>query len=258
MKRLVRFLIRLYPANWRERYGEEFDALLEDSSPGWSGIFDLMKGAVKMQLSVPAFPKLALILSLGGLLCGLAVSFLLTPIYISEAALKLTASGQAAHPDLTEYLIRSEQRVLSRASLKNIIQDPRLDLYKSERTIMPLEDVIERMRRTDIRIRVVAPGATNHDHVSFLISFSYPDKRKAQQTVQALLVRFVDLKLTNSSVPAPMNLDVLHPPSLPVNPARPNRYLIAAWGFGIGFLTAVLVAICRRKLPPIPLPAQTA
>jgi hypothetical protein len=27
MKRLARFLIRLYPANWRERYGEEFGHL---------------------------------------------------------------------------------------------------------------------------------------------------------------------------------------------------------------------------------------
>lgn len=42
MRRVVRFLVRLYPANWRERYGEEFEALLEDAPPGWAGIQGLI------------------------------------------------------------------------------------------------------------------------------------------------------------------------------------------------------------------------
>ena len=35
MKRVALLLIRLYPANWRARYGEEFKALLEESSAGF-------------------------------------------------------------------------------------------------------------------------------------------------------------------------------------------------------------------------------
>jgi len=31
MRRFLRFVARLYPASWRERYGIEFNALLEGS-----------------------------------------------------------------------------------------------------------------------------------------------------------------------------------------------------------------------------------
>jgi hypothetical protein len=70
MRRIPRALIRLYPANWRDRYGDEFEALLEDGPPNVFGLFDLLKGALKMQLNVPAFPKLAVVLSIVGLLGG--------------------------------------------------------------------------------------------------------------------------------------------------------------------------------------------
>jgi hypothetical protein len=34
MRRWMRIIARLYPAGWRARYGDEFDALLEDVRPG--------------------------------------------------------------------------------------------------------------------------------------------------------------------------------------------------------------------------------
>jgi hypothetical protein len=33
MSRLIRFIARFYPRSWRERYGAEFTALLEDVRP---------------------------------------------------------------------------------------------------------------------------------------------------------------------------------------------------------------------------------
>ena len=40
MKQLYCWLLRLYPRAWRDRYGEEFLALLESCplSPRWSGM----------------------------------------------------------------------------------------------------------------------------------------------------------------------------------------------------------------------------
>jgi hypothetical protein len=89
MKRLTRFFIRLYPATWRARYGEEFEALLEDSSSDWPAIFDLLKGAIRMQLSVSTFPKLALMLSITGLLAGLLISSLVAPVFCMLPAILL-------------------------------------------------------------------------------------------------------------------------------------------------------------------------
>jgi hypothetical protein len=250
MKNIARFFIRLYPASWRARYGDEFEALIEDSSTGWPGIFDLAKGAIRMQLSVPVFPRLALILSVVGLAAGLAISFAVTPRYVSEAG--MVFEGSAAGTNFLEFLTQCEKEVLSRASLSGIIKDPRLDLYRDERAGEPLEDVIETMRRRNIMIRLNGHGP---GRLAFRIDFSYRDPVKAQHTVQALLVRFQD---ANLHLPAPVNLSVVDPPSLPSKAVFPDRWIFMATGFGAGVVAAVLVAIFRRRIPPMPLPAQAA
>ena len=43
--RSARWLLSLYPAGWRDRYGAEFIALLEDSRLTWSVLFDVIAGA---------------------------------------------------------------------------------------------------------------------------------------------------------------------------------------------------------------------
>jgi hypothetical protein len=250
MKSPARFLIRLYPATWRERYGEEFEALLEDTSSGWPTIFDLLKGAIKMQLSLPTFPKLALMLSIAGILAGLAISFIVTPRYISRAGMAFEGSAPASN--LLEFLTQCEKEVLSRASLKGVIQNPRLDLYPDERTGTPLEEVIETMRRRNIFIRM---DGHSTNRLSFHIDFSYRDPVKAQRTVQALITGFQD---ANLHLPAPVNLSVTAPPSLPSKAVFPDRWIFMAIGFGAGIFAALLVAIFRRRPPPVPFPAQTA
>jgi hypothetical protein len=50
MRRAIQFMLRLYPAPWRERYRGEFEALLEQMRPGWRDVFDVLRGAVKMQI----------------------------------------------------------------------------------------------------------------------------------------------------------------------------------------------------------------
>jgi hypothetical protein len=299
MKSAARFLIQLYPANWRARYGEEFRALLEDSAPSFSAIFDLMKGAITMHLSVPAFPKLALLLSVAGLLAGWGVSFLVTPSYVSEATLLLVQRSGSAPAELRPYVGAMEQQILSRTSLSAIMTGPRLDLYGSERSRQPLEDVIETMRTRDLRITLA--GATGAS-AAFTISFAYRNPVKAHDTVQTLITKFQQMNLERQRVPAyvtrqrtydqidrmearidvlekrlgipatppePLDqaaprsdgsyLNVLDPPSIPVKPVKPNRAIFAFFGFGSGFIAALIVVIFRRPVrPAIPFPAQPA
>jgi len=248
-----------------------------------------------MQFSVPAFPKLALMLSITGLLIGLLVSTLLPPVYVSSAEMEIALAGSAplsGNRNVTERLLQLEQEVLSRTSLSNIIKDRRLDLYAAARARKPLEDVIEEMRTQDIHIRIDGRPGTVDGRLAFNIAFFYPDPLKARDTVQALLTHFVEATLSGqepqsaagpldqfqrlearvaslekrlglpSAAPEPRgqreNLEVIDPPSLPVLPAYPKRGLIMATGFGAGFAAAVLIAIFRRRPPPMPLPAQTA
>jgi hypothetical protein len=50
MKRLAQCLARLYPRRWRARYGQEFDALLEDAKLTWHDVFSVLTGALQMHL----------------------------------------------------------------------------------------------------------------------------------------------------------------------------------------------------------------
>jgi uncharacterized protein involved in exopolysaccharide biosynthesis len=129
------------------------------------------------------------------------VAFLIANTYVSTAQMQITPQQISAsivattiNQQLTERIMSMENEILSRTSLSNIIQDPRLDLYRSDRESKPLEDVIETMRNRDIHISVqsLASSGSANRASAFSISFSYPDRAKAQQTVQALITKFTD------------------------------------------------------------------
>jgi hypothetical protein len=46
VKRLARYFTRLYPRRWQARYGQEFDALLEDANLTWRDVFGVALSAL--------------------------------------------------------------------------------------------------------------------------------------------------------------------------------------------------------------------
>jgi hypothetical protein len=71
VKRLSQLVARLYPAQWRQRYGDEFDALIEDSRASWRSTFDILRGALKSRaVTAPSFLSIAVMLSMLGMLAG--------------------------------------------------------------------------------------------------------------------------------------------------------------------------------------------
>jgi uncharacterized membrane protein HdeD (DUF308 family) len=50
MRRLIDFFVKLYPKWWRDRYGAEFDALLEDAGASVRTAFNVFLGAFLIQL----------------------------------------------------------------------------------------------------------------------------------------------------------------------------------------------------------------
>src|ERR1700686_757935 len=91
--------------------------------------------------------------TLAGIAISIVVAFVLPNVYISEAEMQITPAQisesivkTTINQQLTERILQMENEILSRTSLSQIIQDPRLDLYKSDRAGKPLEDVIETMR----------------------------------------------------------------------------------------------------------------
>jgi uncharacterized protein involved in exopolysaccharide biosynthesis len=151
--------------------------------------------------------------------------------------------------------------------------------------------------KRDIQISVEVPPGFDGQYRVFAIRFTYSDPIKTQQTVQTLMIRFMEANLTRqrdrasvnraqsskqiaqleariaflekrlgipsaSAADAPIRggiqLSVIGPPSLPEKAIYPKRPAFMATGFGIGVALALLIAIFRRKAPPIPFPAETA
>src|ERR1035438_7510709 len=136
--------------------------------------------------------------TLAGIVIATVVAFVLPNVYVSKAEIEITPQQisdaivkTTVNQQLTDRILQMEQEILGRTTLSGIIQDPHLDLYKSDRNSKPLEDVIEQMRTKDIQLKIDSlAGEGNRRASAFSISFSYPDRVKARDTVQALITKF--------------------------------------------------------------------
>ena len=132
-----------------------------------------------------------------GLVVSVCVAFMLPNEYTSKATMSITpaevGNGIVQNnmgSSLNERIQQMQTQIMSHTGLSTIINDPRLDLYKEERKTKPLEDVIEDMKSAIHYNFVALPGGRGA--AAFDIVFSYSDKYKAQQTVNALMNKFVE------------------------------------------------------------------
>ena len=248
MKRTMRFFARLYPSSWRKRYGDEFEALLEDTTPSACDACDVFWGALRMQMTTWSFGRITLACSVAGILVAVAVSFALPVHYLSRAVLTVTpADGSIPAGESTRRLVTNmEQNVFSRESLTSILQEH--NLYPGERALMPVDDVIDNMKR-NIRVDPVtlaSPG--NPDTLTFVLQFEYSDRYVAQRVNAELASRFLEGAL-NSQLNSNWIFHVSDPPSLPVRPAVPNRTRLGAVGLFAGLLAGLTLANVVRSRP---------
>ena len=93
MRHLVRVAVRLYPARWRARYGLEFDALLEELEPSWSGLFNVVYGALTMQMKRAGVVAAAC--AVAGAIVGGASAQRMPETYASTATLRLPSTDES-------------------------------------------------------------------------------------------------------------------------------------------------------------------
>jgi capsular polysaccharide biosynthesis protein len=253
-ERLIRFACRLYPAAWLNRYGAEFEALLEDTGGNWRDVLDVLLGALKMQLTTRSFGKIAVSFGVAGaLLCG-AMSFIAIPNqYTSDAVLRVQLSSRAPQPatdNTGEFVTNLMQNVLARKSLADIIE--KQSLYRGELAREPMEGVIDKMRH-DVSFERI--GDSNAFHVRFRYSNAEQARRTEQQLINKLMAANVVFlralsrqgsDLTGTNRRFAYDMEVLDPASLPKRPSSPNRFLIAALGLVAGLLFGALTAIVVR------------
>jgi uncharacterized protein involved in exopolysaccharide biosynthesis len=142
-----------------------------------------------------------------GLVVSTVVAFLWRDTYQSIAVLRIMPQQVSEKLIPTEFstamnqrLIEMEQNILSRTTLEGLIVNPALDLYKRDRLERPMEDIVLDMRTKDIDIKMLqtpsgaSAEANNRQQMAsaFSISFTYPDRFKAQAVVRELVTKFID------------------------------------------------------------------
>jgi hypothetical protein len=247
MKRFIQFVVRLYPASWRNRYGVEFAALLEDVNPGWRTSLDILKGALEMQMRTWNFGKILVVAGLAGAVVGLGLSFAMPRQYVSEAVIKMVPSADlpVANQSAGEYVLRKAKGVLSRSSLTHVIQT--FGLYADERAKMPLEEVVELMKKKVHVGNLTSPHADGTME-KFVVQFIYDDPVVAQRVTQGLVARFIEENAHDKrSNAGPMTFEVIDPANQPGGPISPNRSVATTMGLAAGMALGVLLTLLRRS-----------
>ncbi len=124
--------------------------------------------------------------------------------YVSQAVVKIVPQQvpqnmvqSAINQQMSDRINSMAQTILSRSVLTTIINS--FGLYQRERNRMPIEDVIELMKK-DIQIQPVASPTGTTDRIpAFAVTFSYENRLTAQRVVQDLVSRFIDENIRNRS-----------------------------------------------------------
>src|ERR1035437_4623309 len=150
-----------------------------------------------------------------GLVVAVVVAFTWPDTYVSTAVMRImpqTISDRLvptiANMQIQQRLQQMQGEILSRPQLAALIQKPALNLYPKERGKYPLEDVIQDMRNKYIRLQTVEVGRGGAS--AFTISFSYPDRFKAQAVVSALVTKFTDQNIEVQKRSADMTSNFLN------------------------------------------------
>jgi hypothetical protein len=228
MKHVLRFLIRLYPAWWRDRYGKELEALVEDS--GSHDVWDLLRGAMEMQMKTWSFGRTVVVCGIAGLVLAGVVAFSMPYQYRSTATLK--AEQQDPSPAYWHALAIA---AFPPQALSEIIH--REHLY----TNTPIEDSIDRMRR-GIRMEPVSQDVAR-------VSFAYEDPVQAQRVSQDLVARLITANL-NTRVSGPVRLSLDVAPDQAKKQIERKRYGLAGLGLPAGMLFGVVLALILRRRAP--------
>jgi hypothetical protein len=263
MKRMLKILAQLYPTAWRNRYGAEYEALLDDATPRTRDAFDVFLGALKMQITTWSLVRITLATCLFGILAALALSCSLPPRYVAQTVITVyrgNASGlvPTSPEEITDELRGMTDAVLSTDDLSPLIQ--KYNLYPKERATMPLDAVLNQMRH-NIDILRLRPGAHSNAAGGFALQFRYADPHTAQSVDSELTSLFMTGNLRSKEAAASDQLQsgllrvqpqsglvfvVNDPPALPQKPSFPNRRLFGASGLLAGLTGGLMLAAIAR------------
>ena len=250
MKRAVRALVWLYPSSWRKRYGREFEAFLEDATPSVCDACDIAWGALKMRITKSVFARILV----AGLSVGVIVAtlvFVTTPKhYRSEAFFTAKPSGQ-----ITAYIVEALKgnAFFSKEFLSSLIL--KRNLYPSERSRMPIDAVIDEMKRNIHVYYSPTVSSGSQDVLKFVMEFEYSNPSIAHEVNEELVSQFLEAIAKSALVDShprtiPVSFQILDPPTLPLKPVESSLARSSAIGLFGGLLTGLVLVILTKLHRP--------
>jgi hypothetical protein len=218
MKPLLRLAARFYPRAWRDRYGAEFDALIDDMTPRWRHVVNIVVGALIMQMSRLALFPVAM--AVVGAIAGAAVSLAMPPVYASSSWVLVQAPGAAADAG------DRGQRI--RTAIDAALQETAFDKKA---------------------IAVTLRGEPGRDPVLLEVSASAGSARAAQQATEKAMGRIIDANFVASERLAQnplVQFRVVQPPHLPRTAER-DTTRNSATGGGLGLILGAAVAFAAHR-----------
>lgn len=140
-----------------------------------------------------------------GLVVGVVTAYLWPETYVSSAVVRVSPPQVPerfvptnVNADINARVNAIMQSITSRPTLTNIINLHQL--YPRDRKNLPLEDVIEQMRR-DIRVRPLGAVSSGRNRTTqaYEIAFAYENRHIAQKIVAELVSRFIDENIRTRS-----------------------------------------------------------
>jgi hypothetical protein len=241
MTRLIRLVARLYPLGWRERYGNEFDALLEDVDADWLDLLNVLKGALAMQIR--HFGMIAVTFAaLGALVAGI-VAHRIPEKYVSSDVVDVY-SVVAANDAATSQLGKHIDNVLSEDSLSAIIRNEGLYDYKGDSDERSLHTLTHQLRQaTEIELQPSqVPSATVG---KLTVSFTYHNAAKAKQVTDDLL-RLLLADGFNETQDSRLQFRIRDWPTLTTQPQGLRRAFVVGFGCALGLLMGAIIGWLRR------------
>src|SRR5260370_9156858 len=122
--------------------------------------------------------------------------------YVSQAVVKIvpqqvpTSMVQSAiNQQMSDRINSMAQTILSRTTLTTI--NNTFGLYPRERSRLPIEDVIELMKKKIEILPVATPAGVSDRIPAFAVQFSYENRFLSQRVVQDVVSRFIDENIPN-------------------------------------------------------------
>jgi hypothetical protein len=206
MKRFFRLAVRLYPSWWRQRYAREFEALLEDVKPGWYELFDVINGALTMQIT--RLGTIPVVCALAGAMAGGIIALRSPEVFASSATIRLKA-GAIANAGSTA-------------------QDLRVSLDKA-------------LGASSGTREATSVTLLRDDSAQSTLRLTYLDRDPAQaQRIAEKLTAAIANENSAAST------EVLDAPGLPTSPIKPDYPVTVASGGGVGLAVGCVVALFLR------------